>query len=63
MIKIPEEEIHRLKQLRDDLEWFDNKVSDQMLKNMPWRHYVITIRSARNVVGSVIRASEWKEKK
>lgn len=58
MISIPEEEIHRLRQLRDDLEWFDKVVDQQIYKNQPWRHYQVTIRSTRMVVGSVLRNSE-----
>jgi hypothetical protein len=58
MITIPEDQLHRLKQLRDDLEWFDDMVSEQIYVNQPWRHYTTTIRSTRSVVGSVIRNSE-----
>lgn len=60
MIILPEKDLHRLRQLRDDLEWLSKIVEDQLYRNKPWRHYGITIRSARMVVGSIISNVEWK---
>lgn len=62
MIILPEKDLHRLRQLRDDLEWLGKIIEDELYKNQPWRHYSITIRSARMVVGSLIRNIEWKLK-
>lgn len=62
MIILPDKDLHRLRQLRDDLDWLGKIVDEQLYKNKPWRHYGITIRTAQMVVGSIIRNVEWKMK-
>ena len=58
MISLPPEDLHRLRQLRDDLAWLGDIVEDQQMKNLPYRHYLVQIRSTQQVVGSLIRNTE-----
>ena len=58
MIVLSEEDLHRLRQLRDDLVWLGNIVETQHMKNLPYRHYLVQIRSTSQVVGSLVRNTE-----
>ena len=62
MIILPEKDLHRLRQIRDDLEWLHKIVQSEVYKNQPWRHYTTTIATTRGVVGSLIRNIEWDQK-
>ena len=46
------EDLHRLRQLRDDLEWLENHA--RTMPHSPYNHSVETIASTRKVVGSMI---------
>ena len=58
MITFPETDLHRLRQMRDDLAWLADKIDQEMYRNLPYRHYVIGVRSTMMVVGSLIRNIE-----
>ena len=62
MIILPEKDLHRLRQMRDDLLWLHEIVEAETYKNQPWRHYSTTIATTGGVVGSLIRNIEWNLK-
>jgi hypothetical protein len=46
------DDLHRLRQLRDDLEWLENHAKTE--RHSPYNHSVETIAGTRKVVGSMI---------
>ena len=58
MIQLPTEDLHRLRQMRDDLQWLSSILEKKEYENLPYRHYLIQMRSTLQVVGSLIRNTE-----
>jgi hypothetical protein len=53
---IDDADLHRLRQMRDDLEWLHDKIThDPEYHNTPYRHYRIQIQSTEDVVRSIIQ--------
>jgi hypothetical protein len=55
---LSETELHRLRQMRDDLDWLNDKLEQPEYRNTPYNHYMVQLRSTGMLVGSVIRQIE-----
>jgi hypothetical protein len=55
---IDPQDLHRLRQMRDDLHWLRDTLDTDEYRNTPYRHYMVQLLSTAMLVRSIIKTVE-----